>query len=335
MTHFLTSVFYANAEFSDPDSIETLARWALTSTNVAGHQGGSALKPTLLVASATAHCKGGSALGAEELDLAGIREPISGRTEAAEGSSKKTRRAIDRANPAVLIDIEMRTPPIAGALAQLSDVGWISPNSDDTLFWCVYLASQGDTSRLTPKTVAKEKSAIIDHIRAFPKCLKASSEKTPLVATNDILFTFLTQPATPPESLVALCVYYKIRVMMIHVVGKVDGVAYAEVDPILEGSDYPVFIIQMSPSTGKYAIDLDTTEAKLSVIRETGVRLESMSRPLKSVSSYRVAELASMAGRVGLLFDKKSAKSVMYGALVDTCKWPIVVLPTTAERRQR
>ena len=310
MTHFLTNIFYANECFIEPSSIEKLAQYTLTSTNLAGYKG-EVSQP----------------LASPGVPKSSINPQLLHKAQESVAFAETIRKEIDNTFPVVQRNESgecLLPSPTIGAIDKkiLNPEGvWTSPNSDDTLFWCVYLASQGDTSRLTPKVVAKEKASVIDHIRAFPKCLKMSSEKTPLVSTNDILFDLLTKPATSPSSLVALCIYYKIRVMMVHFVG--DAAVYAEVDPASEGSNFPMFIIKISPSTGKYSVDLDSTEEKMSLIRETGIRMDAISRPLKSASNYKVSELASMAARVGLVFEKKVAKAAMYEELASRCKWPV------------
>jgi hypothetical protein len=361
MTHFLTNIFYKNYNFSEPISIETLEQWMLTSKTFAEHRHRVAVPPSPQESAEgdlQVVCSRG--LKTAQIGFVSIEttfdevrdiERVGKNNQcavAAEGCAfsrarqSENRNCVElplsalpkllRSNNCVSSDsgdalqaIQRDANDNVGgeAIDQISGAVWKSSNTGDTFFWCVYLASQGDTSRLTSKVVAKEKISIINHIQAFPKCLKASSEKTPLVSTNDILFNFLTEPTTSPEAFVALCVYYKIRVMMICFVEKSAGLVYVELVPALDGGDYPIFIIKISASTGKYSIDLDTTESKIAIIRETGVKMETMCRPLKSISSYKVAELASMATRVGLVFDKKAAKSVIYEGLVSTCKWPV------------
>ena len=199
----------------------------------------------------------------------------------------------------------------------------VSPRRGDQLFWCIFAAALGEAELLVGGTTANreidEKQKVVESLRKCPKSLKASSAKTSLVATREIMSDLMTGARTTPDSAVAVCAHYGVRVLIVSDRSR----AYLDVDPDPSSGNTDAHIVRLS-ADGAYSVEIDPPAARCADVRAAGVRAESLARPLRGAASYTLAELTELATRVGAYpaTATKPKKADIYAALAEACAWP-------------
>ena len=77
-------------------------------------------------------------------------------------------------------------------------------------------------------------------------------------------------------------------------------------------SDRPVYIIER---TNKQIIMTPATETQLASVRATNYRIENLQKPIKSASSYTVAELTEMCHQMKIQLKPKMKKQELHDAI--------------------
>ena len=80
-------------------------------------------------------------------------------------------------------------------------------------------------------------------------------------------------------------------------------------------SDKPTYIIQRREEKTRRVSMTQATEAQLTSLRETHYRVENLQKPIKSISSYTVADLTEMCHRLKIQLKPKMKKQEMYDAI--------------------
>ena len=199
------------------------------------------------------------------------------------------------------------------------------PSRGDALFWCVFAAVHGAAELEVGGPIAKreldEKMRVIAHLQKFPRCLKESSAKLSLVATREIMSELMTGARTTPDSLVAICACYGARVLLVNARAR----AYLDISPDPACEDAAAHIVRVS-ADGAWSVEIDPPAERCAEVRRAGVRTESLARPLRGAASYKLAELAELAARLGLApaAGEKRCKADTYAAIHAACVWPAV-----------
>ena len=189
----------------------------------------------------------------------------------------------------------------------------ISPTQTDTLFWCIYIAKYGYLDYISIGTKYKNKEIeikqqMIKTIQTTPNLLR-SEHKITKVATQEIMSELMLDQKTSLQTLYAMCVINKLCVYLVDENTKT-YLKYGEDDhgPIL-----------ITRSDG-YHIDLDTTSDKIEKV-ETFFRIEHGPKPIKPISSYKMADLEKIIETLNITFESKVKKQEMYDKILNHCLW--------------
>jgi hypothetical protein len=134
---------------------------------------------------------------------------------------------------------------------------------------------------------------------------------------QEIMSDLMTNRKTSLLTVYALCFYYKIPVTL------VKDTLYYEFTPIGEGvSDECVLYYRH----GKYGAYITETDVPI-FDKATAFRLETIYKPLRGVSTYKMPELEEIFAKLvkpslpGADFFKKYKKGEMYDAILQKCVW--------------
>lgn len=190
------------------------------------------------------------------------------------------------------------------------------PNQQDTLFWCFYIIKNGDVKYeiINNKNIllAKQmKIELVDSIRKHKDIVKMykfdtiSNIESNLANDNNLnLNSFLT-----------LCAIENINVIFL-----IKNTYY---EMLMNDSD-KIYIVHeirsQSKYNNKYGYEMGTNES-ISNIRNTFLRLESINKPIKSISAYKVNELTDICNKLVIdiynnMTGKQKTKKELYEAII-------------------
>lgn len=198
-----------------------------------------------------------------------------------------------------------------------------SPNQQDTLFWCIYIAihGYGEYSQISRNYGVKEleiKKQIAEHVTKNPYKMKHTNHKITKIMVQEILSELLTsQKDTSLLCLHSLCVYYNIHLLL------VDSSQKLALEFLSDKSvECPTYVLYKD-TYGKYKINTESlTPEEASEFKSKMICLEHYDKPLRPISSYKCAELEEIAKKVGILNEtKKYKKNDLYEEIVAACTW--------------
>jgi len=190
------------------------------------------------------------------------------------------------------------------------------PKESDQLFWIFYKFQYGDSAFEmldTSKFLVEkgEKMKCIDTLRSNKKQLSTYKIKGLKDTVEDDL---VNSKKIDIKTFFALCITHNMNVLFIH------KQKYYEIvcDP-----DYilpPIVIHQIDSPSLKYGYELDITHEKVEKYRTSFYQANSITCPLKCISSYKVDELRDICKHVNIeneLIVNKT-KPLLYQLLIDT-----------------
>ena len=203
-------------------------------------------------------------------------------------------------------------------------------DKEDTLFWAIYIHVYGYGAYLEIGSKYKnveiaEKQKIMTHLKANA----ASTYKTgtPYKLTNieiqEIMSDLMTNRKTSLLTIYALCVYYKMPILLVKEMGANGHSMYHEFMP--NGPDVVEDNCIIYYRYGKYGIYL--TEDAPHFYKEDHFRLETIYKPLRAVSSYKLPELEGIFDTVvkptlsETELCQKRKKGDIYQAIIEKCVW--------------
>jgi hypothetical protein len=189
------------------------------------------------------------------------------------------------------------------------------PNQQDSLFWCFYIIKNGDVKYETLNNknslLAKQiKIELVDSIRKHKDIVKMykfdtiTNLESNLANDNNLnVNTFFT-----------LCAIENINVIFLK------RNTYYEM--MMNDSDkiYVVHEIQsQSKYNNKYGYEMGTNDS-ISNIRNTFFRLESIDKPIKAMSAYKLNELTDICNKLVIniynITGKQKSKKELYEAII-------------------
>ena len=183
--------------------------------------------------------------------------------------------------------------------------------NQDPLFWCLYIMMHGafKYEQLANRFTA-EQDGKRDQIIGLRDKGKALKQTTGLkFAASTIEGDIMSQRI----SLHAFQVLVHLNSLNAVFVNPVNGV-YAEFisDAV---SDKPVHVIERNDKNPKCMTMTQTTEAQLAAMRATHYRIETLQKPIKSVSAYTVAELTEMCHQLKIQLKPKMKKQELHDSV--------------------
>ena len=190
------------------------------------------------------------------------------------------------------------------------------PKEEDTLFWCYYIIFSGESSyemmNVKNSLLAKQiKINYIDKIRKNKQTIKIYKFDTITNIENNLA----NENNININSVMTLCAIDKINIIFIR------KNTYYE---LLMNDTEPIYIIRETEYKTKYCKKYGFEIADSTIleqIRTTLYKVETLNKPIKSLSSYKVQELIDICNKLGIEIKqidtgKNKSKNELYESLI-------------------
>jgi len=190
---------------------------------------------------------------------------------------------------------------------------WFDPCQKDTIFWCIYTAVFGLSEymligRKYANREWEEKNAAIIAFKKCSKELRTTNHRITLGNIEEMMSEYMTnQSNITLLGLVGLSVYYKIQIYLI------DSVKKTHLVYTPENYSNTCYIYKHPKIKDKYRLSLIENDVTDSFC------LVSFTRPLRSISSYKLSELEKIAKRFGI--NELQKKSELYKEITEHIVW--------------
>lgn len=199
-----------------------------------------------------------------------------------------------------------------------------NPRQQDTLFWCIYIIINGyneynEIQRNYGVVELDIKKKIADFVKENQSKMKNTNYKITKIATQEIMSELLTsQKMTSYECLIAMCVFYKINIIIVYSNDKI------MLEFISSNDEEIPFYILYKDAYGKYKVNIETkTWKEVQEMKQTRVCLDNYLKPMKSISNYTIPNLEELATKLGVLDLTKKYKKVELYELINNSMKPV------------
>ena len=186
------------------------------------------------------------------------------------------------------------------------------PHERDSLFWCFYIMKHGDIAyeSLLHRNMIIEKKIKIEYVERLR--LDKDLVKPYKFASLSHIENKLANDATIDlPTFLILCVIENINVVF------VKNRTYFDLAMNDDPDRYIVYCLDNYKSAFGYEI---ATNESITQINATFFRLDNITKPIKSISSYKVGELVDMCTRLGIEINnaenKSKTKNELYEAII-------------------
>ena len=190
------------------------------------------------------------------------------------------------------------------------------PKEYDSLFWCYYIISSGETSyemiNVKNSLVAKQlKINYVNKIRMNKQIIKTYKFDT----ITNIESNLANDNNINIKTIMSLCAIDKINIIF------VTRKTYYE---LLMNDNEPIYIIKevenQTKYNKKYGFEI-ANQNSLEEIRTTLYKLETLDKPIKALSSYKVQDLINICNKLAIEFKrtdtgKNKTKNELYESLI-------------------
>jgi hypothetical protein len=190
-------------------------------------------------------------------------------------------------------------------------ISTFSPKQKDSLFWCFYILKYGEQNyeMLENINIVLEKKLKIDYVEKIRK------EKQIVKSHKFATLTHLENQLANEEKIdlptfFTLCVIENINILYIC------KKTYFE----LLMNDDKIHIIHRLDNYSKYGYE-GIEQSKIELYRSTLFKVDSVEKPIKSISSYKVSELVEFCSKLGIEIcvkdtNKNKSKKDLYESLI-------------------
>jgi hypothetical protein len=199
---------------------------------------------------------------------------------------------------------------------------FIMPKLQDSLFWCLFIATNGydEFLQVNRNYGVKEleiKKKVADLVKEKPNLFKFTNQKVTKVSIQEILSELLTsQKETSTLCLIAMTIYYNVNIILINSTKQfmIEFISNKDVE-------LPTYVFQKNDK--RFAVNIDqVTKETILDMKESMVCLENYIKPLKPMSTYKVEDLIKLATKIGVYNqDEKLKKPDLYEKLSEAMKW--------------
>ena len=192
---------------------------------------------------------------------------------------------------------------------------WFNPRQRDTLFWCLFTAVYGVSEYILIGTKYanrewEEKQAAILEFQKSSGPLRTTNHKITLGKVQEIISEYMTnQSSITLLGLVGLCVHYKIQIYL------VDAVKKTHLVYTPENYTQTSYIYRHDTLKNKFRLALEP------VLLDDSFCLESFTRPLRALSTYKMGELLELAKRFSVEYEGKPKKEDIYRKISEYIVW--------------
>ena len=301
---YLNQIFYKHKKFDNPDDIQCLEKWMLSSDNM-----DKLTEPTPTLSTSIA---------------------------------SPTISPVITCPPPPFTSIPTISPVINCAPIKISNIHTknFKPHKEDTLFWCAYTAFHGEPAyhiigNRYKNTEIQEKLEILNYIKANPAIIKLSrgpdNKKLSQSRIMETQAELMVNKKTSWATFFIMCLFYKIQAIVLCEHTN----TYLEFCPNIPAGETLVetFIFWRSRD-GHFSVNLTPAKIdQLAEIRNSRILLDySSPSPLKSVSSFKMPELEEIATKLGITIAQfvqpegatkvvKPKKADWYDAIMERCLW--------------
>lgn len=202
----------------------------------------------------------------------------------------------------------------------------------DGLFWSMFLAHYGmnEYNRIglnNGNEEMKEKNKITEYLHSQSTTLlnTFSNYKVTKVFVTDTISDLLTGSRMKWSGLVAMSLYYQANILIVDYDKKI----YL---PFMVGNALQTYILYRNPLYNKkdrksvsYFVDVAEKVMTLEEISNTMIGLVHYEKPLKGVSTYKSADLETMAEKLDIELDDENGKMLkkqdLYTKILLKCVW--------------
>ena len=190
------------------------------------------------------------------------------------------------------------------------------PKEQDSLFWCYYIISSGESNyemmHVKNSLIAKQmKINYVNKIRTNKPIVKTYKFDT----ITNIESNLANDNNINIKSVMTLCAIDKINLIFI------SRKTYYE---LLMNDTEPIYIIRETENTSKYAKKYGFEIANsdlLNEIRATLYKVETLDKPIKALSSYRLQDLLDICNKLAIKIkrddsEKNKTKNELYELLI-------------------
>jgi hypothetical protein len=168
------------------------------------------------------------------------------------------------------------------------------PKEKDSLFWCYYIIKYGYAKYEMPDVTSfvnekKLKFECIEYLRTCKQQLKTKKIKN---IREDVEHDLANNQTICMKTFIALCIGNNINIIFIE---------NRKCFEIIFDDSSPIYVVHCFNqfSSKRYAIEDDVTALKIEEYRNTLFKWESVEKPLKAISSYKLNELIDICKRFG------------------------------------
>jgi hypothetical protein len=213
-------------------------------------------------------------------------------------------------------NVESKMNIISSKNNQTNNNSLFIPKEEDTLFWCYYIISSGDSNyemmNVKNSLVAKQiKIKYIDKIRENKQTIKMYKFDTMSNIENNLA----NENYININSVMSLCTIEKINIIFIK------KNTYYEL--LMNDTDL-IYVIRETEFKSKYCKKYGFEIANsvlLEDIRTTLYKVDSMNKPVKALSSYKVQDLIDICNKLAINIKnvdtcKNKTKNELYESLI-------------------
>ena len=192
------------------------------------------------------------------------------------------------------------------------------PDKIDSLFWCIYISHYGYEEYLAignkyMNAEFVEKAKIMEYLKSSKNILKNINKKITLGAAQEIMSELITNKKTSLLAINACSSYYKTNIL---IENTLNG-TYVEYIYNSEVSEKWIHLKYLSK--GRYGI------CEIRPIAKTGIKIEYPDKPLRGISTYKMAELNELAASIPAITNDPERstwkKNDLYGKIWNLLLW--------------
>jgi hypothetical protein len=173
------------------------------------------------------------------------------------------------------------------------DSSFFIPQEKDGLFWCFYVIKNGFAAYEYPGATSfvnekAEKFKLIESLRTKKQVLKTKKIKN---IKEDVEYDLANKNKIGMKTFIALCAGDNINILFIH---------KRKCFELMCEDDNPFHVIHWNENPEKYCYEMNASKEVLDKYRTTLFKWESLEKPLKAMTSYKVDELMELCVKLGL-----------------------------------
>lgn len=190
------------------------------------------------------------------------------------------------------IESLIESPVLLPTPPQKASSKLLIPDKIDSLFWCLYISHYGYEQYLAignkyMNAEFVEKTKIMEYLKSNKNVLKNINKKITLGAAQEVMSELLTNKKTSLLAVNACAAYYKKNIL---IENTMNG-TYLEY--IYDTDEQWIHLKYIT--RGRYGI------CEIRPIAKTGIKVEYPDKPLRGISTYKVAELNDLVASIPVI----------------------------------